>query len=139
VKELRWLSLREVLTIHERQLGRFGGAPGIRDQGMLESALSRPRNKWEYERADVVDLAAAYAFGIVRNHPFVDGNKRVGFLTMAAFLRLNGLHFAPSPEAATKATMALAAGEIDESGFARWILDNVSTRPTGGKRRSSFR
>jgi death on curing protein len=131
--------LKEVLVIHERQLGRFGGAPGIRDQGMLESALSRPRNKWEYERADVVDLAAAYAFGIVRNHPFVDGNKRVGFLAMGAFLRLNGLRFAPSQEAATAATMALAAGEIDEAGFARWILDNIPTRAARANRRSSFR
>jgi death-on-curing protein len=129
VRTLRWLSLQEVLVIHERQLGRFGGAPGIRDQGMLESALSRPRNKWEYERADIVDLAAAYAFGIARNHPFVDGNKRVAFLAMATFLRLNGLHFAPSPESATAATLVLAAGEIDETGFARWILDNVSASP----------
>jgi death-on-curing protein len=126
VREPRWLSLNEVLVTHERQLGRFGGAPGIRDQGMLESALSRPRNKWEYERADIVELAAAYAFGIARNHPFVDGNKRVAFLAMAAFLRLNGVHFAPSQEAATAATMALAAGEIDETGFARWIVDNIA-------------
>jgi len=129
--------LKEVLVIHERQLGSFGGAPGIRDQGTLESALSRPRNKWEYERADIVDLGAAYAFGIARNHPFVDGNKRVAFLAMAAFLRLNGLHFAPSQEAATAATLALAAGEIDEVGFARWILDNISVRPVRRDRRSS--
>jgi death-on-curing protein len=132
VRKLRWLSLKEVLVIHESQLGRFGGAPGIRDQGMLESALSRPVNKWEYERADVVDLAAAYAFGIARNHPFVDGNKRVAFLAMAAFLRLNGLRFAPSQEAATAAMLALASGEIDEAGFARWIIDNV---PTVARRR----
>ena len=129
MRNLRWLSLEEVLVIHERQLGRFGGAPGIRDQGMLESALSRPRNKWEYERAEIVDLGAAYAFGIARNHPLVDGNKRVAFLTMAAFLRLNGVQFAPSPEAATAATLALAAGEIDEAAFARWIADNISARP----------
>jgi death on curing protein len=127
------------LVIHERQLGRFGGAAGIRDQGMLESALSRPRNKWEYERADLVDLAAAYAFGIVRNHPFVDGNKRVGFLAMGAFLRLNGLHFAPSQEVATTATLALAAGEIDETGFARWILDNIRNGSAPRSRRSSLR
>jgi len=125
VRKLRWLSLKEVLVIHERQLGRFGGAVGIRDQGMLESALARPVNKWEYERADLVDLGAAYAFGIARNHPFVDGNKRVAFLAMAGFLRLNGLRFAPSQEAATAAMVALASGEIDEAGFARWIIDNV--------------
>ena len=126
MRKLRWLSLEEVLVIHERQLGRFGGAAGIRDQGMLESALSRPRNKWEYEHADVVELAAAYAFGIARNHPFVDGNKRVAFLAMATFLRLNGVHFAPSQEAATAAILALAAGEIDETGFARWLVDNIA-------------
>jgi death on curing protein len=126
VSKLRWLSLEEVLVIHERQLGRFGGAAGIRDQGMLESALSRPRNKWEYERADIVELAAAYGFGIARNHPFVDGNKRVAFLATAAFLRLNGVHFAPSQEAATAAMLALAAGEIDETGFARWLVDNIT-------------
>lgn len=129
MRKPRWLSLREVLVIHERQLGRFGGAAGIRDQGMLESALSRPVNKWEYERADIVDLAAAYAFGIARNHPFVDGNKRVAFLAMGAFLRLNGLRFAPSQEAATAAMLALASGEIDETGLARWIIDNVPTVP----------
>jgi len=126
VRQLRWLSLEEVLVIHERQLGRFGGAAGIRDQGMLESALSRPRNKWEYEHADIVELAAAYAFGIARNHPFVDGNKRVAFLAMAAFLRLNGVHFAPSQEAATAAILALAAGEIDETGLTRWLVDNIA-------------
>ncbi|HXW23788.1 MAG TPA: type II toxin-antitoxin system death-on-curing family toxin [Xanthobacteraceae bacterium] len=122
----RWLTIDEALVIHERQLGRFGGAAGLRDRGMLESALSRPVNKWEYEGADLVDLAAAYAFGVARNHPFVDGNKRVAFLTMAAFLRLNGLHFAPSQKAATAAMLALASGEIDEAGLARWIMDNVS-------------
>jgi len=130
VSELRWLSLEEVLVIHERQLGRFGGAPGIRDRGALESALARPVNKWMYERADIVDLAAAYAFGIARNHPFFDGNKRVAFLTMAAFLRLNGVRFAPSQEAATAAMLALASDEIDEAGFARWIIDNVASAPT---------
>jgi len=129
VRKPRWISLKEVLVIHERQLARFGGAAGIRDQGMLESALSRPVNKWEYERADIVDLAAAYAFGIARNHPFVDGNKRVAFLAMATFLRLNGLRLAPSQEAATAAMLALASGEIDEAGFARWIIDNVPTVP----------
>lgn len=127
MSDWRWLSLEEVLIIHERQLSRFGGASGLRDRGALESALSRPVNKWMYEHADVVDLATAYAFGIARNHPFVDGNKRVAFLTMAAFLRLNGVRFAPTQQAATAAMLALAAGEIDEAGFARWILDNISS------------
>jgi death-on-curing protein len=130
VKKPRWLSLKVVLVIHERQLERFGGAPGIRDHGMLESALSRPINKWEYERADIVELGAAYAFGIAKNHPFVDGNKRVAFLSMAAFLRLNRVRFAPSQEAATAAMQALASGEIEETGLARWIIDNVSAART---------
>lgn len=123
--EPRWLSLEEVLVIHERQLNRFGGPPGLRDRGALESALSRPVNKWSYEGAELIELAAAYAFGIARNHPFVDGNKRTAFLVMATFLRLNGIRFAPSQEAATAAMYALAAGEIEENGFARWIADNV--------------
>ena len=121
----RWLALEEVLVVHERQLGRFGGAPSIRDRGALESALSRPVNRWAYEKAGIVELAGAYAFGIARNHPFVDGNKRVAFLAMAAFLRLNGVNFAPTQEAATAAMLALASGEIDEQGFTRWIADNV--------------
>lgn len=123
--EPRWLSLQEVLVTQERQLSRFGGAPGVRDRGALESALSRPMNKWSYESAGLTDLAAAYAFGIARNHPFVDGNKRTAFLVAATFLRLNGIHFAPSQEGATAAMYALAAGELDENGFARWIADNI--------------
>jgi death-on-curing protein len=125
VSEPRWLTLDEIIITHERQLARFGGAAGIRDQGALESALSRPRNKWLYEDAGPAILAAAYAHGIVKNHPFVDGNKRVGFLAMAAFLRLNGLRFAPAQPAATAMMVSLATGEIDEAGLARWIGDNL--------------
>ena len=125
MSEPRWLTFDEVLVIHERQLARFGGAEGLRDRGMLESALSRPQNKWLYEQHGLVELAAAYAFGIAKNHPFVDGNKRVSFITMTAFLRLNGIHFAPPQEAATAIIRDLAAGLVDESGLARWIGDNL--------------
>jgi death-on-curing protein len=125
MREPRWLSLDEVRVAHERQLARFGGGAGIRDPGLLESALDRPRNKWAYGEADLVKLAAAYAFGVARNHPFVDGNKRVAFLTMAAFLRLNGIRFAPSQEGATAIILGLAAGEVGEEGLARWIRDNL--------------
>jgi len=125
VTEPRWLTLEQVLITHERQLQRFGGAPGVRDRGALESALSRPLNKWAYERSGLVELAATDAFGIARNHPFVEGNKRVAFLAMAAFLRLNGIDFSPPQEAAIAAILALAAGSIDEDGLARWIADNV--------------
>jgi death-on-curing protein len=125
MSEPRWLTLEEILITHERQLALFGGAAGIRDGGMLESALMRPQNKWQYQSADLAALAAAYAFGIAKNHPFVDGNKRVAFLAMAGFLRLNGVKFAPTQEAATAAILAVAAGEVSEEGLARWISDNL--------------
>ena len=125
MSEPRWLTLEEILITHERQLALFGGAAGIRDRGMLESALMRPQNKWQYESADLAALAAAYAFGIAKNHPFVDGNKRVAFLAMAGFLRLNRVKFAPTQEAATAAILAVAAGEVSEEGLARWISDNL--------------
>ena len=130
--EPRWLTLEQLLVTHERQLQRFGGAPGMRDRGALESALSRPVNKWAYENSGLIELAAAYAFGIARNHPFVDGNKRVAFLAMAAFLRLNGMDFRPPQETATAAILAVAAGNIDEDGLARWIADNVPAAASDG-------
>lgn len=123
-EEPDWLTKEDVLDAHARQLRVFGGASGIRDEGGLESALSRPMNKWRYESLELPELAAAYAFGIVRNHPFVDGNKRAGFMAMIGFLVLNGVDFAPDPVEATAIILALAANEIDESGLARWIRDN---------------
>lgn len=122
--EPEWLTVEDVVDTHARQLRIFGGASGIRDQGALESAIGRPINKWRYEAAELPELAAAYAFGIVRNHPFVDGNKRAGFMAMVGFLILNGVAFDPDPVEATAVTLALAAGEIDESGLTRWIRDN---------------
>ncbi|MBB5752537.1 type II toxin-antitoxin system death-on-curing family toxin [Prosthecomicrobium pneumaticum] len=126
MSEPRWLREEEIRITHERQLARFGGAIGIRDVGALRSALDRPRNKWAYEQADLVTLGAAYAFGIARNHPFVDGNKRVAFLAMIGFLRLNGVRFAPPPAEATGVMLKLAAGEIDEAGLVRWIADSLA-------------
>ena len=119
-----WLTVEDVVETHSRQLRIFGGAVGIRDEGALESAIGRPINKRRYEEADLAELAAAYAFGIVRNHPFVDGNKRAGFMAMVGFLILNGMPFAPDAVEATAVTLALAAGEIDEAGLTRWIRDN---------------
>jgi death-on-curing protein len=124
--EPRWLTRDEVIALHEKQLARFGGPSGIRDVGMLESALDRPRNKWAYEGADVLQLGSAYAFGIARNHPFIDGNKRAAFVAMMLFLRLNGVLFRPSQPEATQAMLKLAAGEIAEDGFTRWIRDRLS-------------
>lgn len=123
-REPEWLSLDDIIEVHRRQLQTFGGAAGLRDKGALESALARPQNKWHMASADLPELAAAYAFGIVRNHPFVDGNKRAGFLAMAGFLILNGVAFAPQPDEATAIILALAAGEVGEEGLARWIRDN---------------
>ena len=91
---------------------------------MLRSALERPINKWHYERAEMAELAAAYAFGLAKNHAFVDGNKRVAFLAMMVFLRTNAVPFAPDPAHATKIIMALAAGEVSEASLTRWIRDN---------------
>lgn len=124
--EPKWLTLREITVTHERQLSRFGGAAGIRDQGLLESALQRPINKWQYEKAGFPELAAAYGYGIANNHPFVDGNKRVAFLALAGFLRKNGLSFSPSQAEATAIILGVAAGEIGEEGLTRWIADNLA-------------
>lgn len=123
--EPRWVTLGQVVALQMRELSVFGGAAGTRDPGALESAINRPINRWRYESPDLAELAAAYAFGIARNHPFIDGNKRAAFLTMAAFLIKNDLMFAPEPDDATAAILALAAGELDEDGLARWIRDNI--------------
>lgn len=118
------LSADVVADIHSEQLALFGGPDGIRDLGLLESALARPVNRFAYGETDMAALAAAYAFGIARNHPFVDGNKRVSLLALIIFLRLNGIAFAPSEADAAAIILALAAGEVDEYGLTRWIRDN---------------
>jgi death on curing protein len=123
-EEPHWITYDQAIAIHSRQLRRFGGAAGLRDEGMLRSALERPINKWHYEQAEPAELAAAYAFGLAKNHAFVDGNKRVAFLAMMVFLRTNGVRFAPDPAHATKIIMALAAGEVSEASLTRWIRDN---------------
>ncbi len=126
MSEPRWISLSQAIRIHAEQLAIFGGPAGIRDQTMLESALARPQNKWSYGESDLVILAAAYAFGIARNHPFVDGNKRAAFMVMMIFLRKNGVTFAPLEPEASEAIIGLAAGEIDEDGLSRWIKDTLA-------------
>jgi death on curing protein len=118
------ITYEQAIAIHSRQLRRFGGAPGLRDEGLLRSALERPTNKWHYERPELPELAAAYAFGLAKNHAFVDGNKRIAFMTMVAFLRKNGVRFAPEQAHATSIMMSLAAGEVSEESLTRWIRDN---------------
>ncbi len=119
-----WLELSIVIDVHSEQLALFGGPEGVRDIGMLESALARPMNKFAYGETDLAALAASYAFGIARNHPFVDGNKRAAFASIIVFLGLNGIEFDVPPAAATAMILSLAAGEVAEDGLTRWIRDN---------------
>jgi death-on-curing protein len=119
-----WLEVDEVIDMHAEQLAIFGGPEGIRDHGLLESAVLRPVNQWHYGQTDLAALAAAYAFGLARNHAFVDGNKRIAFHAMMVFLRGNGIAFAPDPAHATEIILSLAAGEVSEESLTRWIRDN---------------
>jgi len=124
VTEPEWLDTDIVLDIHAEQLAIFGGGDGMRDLALLESALARPLNKFAYGETDIAALAAAYAFGIARNHLFVDGNKRAAFGAMIVFLGLNGIDLDVPPEDATAIILEVAAGEINEDGLARWLRDN---------------
>ena len=119
-----WLTRQIIVAIHDEQLAVHGGAAGLRDEGLLESALDRPRNRWAYEQAELAELAAAYAFGIARNHPFVDGNKRTSLLALYTFLGVNGIDFVVAEADAAAMILALAAGEVSEQSLARWIRDN---------------
>jgi death-on-curing protein len=119
----RWLSERLVRSVHLEQLAEHGGALGVRDDGLLASAIARPAQLAAYGQPppDAAALAAAYAFGIVRNHPFVDGNKRVGFILAAAFLEMNGQGLRLEERDVVEKTLALAAGELDEACYAAWL------------------
>jgi len=122
--EPKWLPYDQIIAIHSRQLRRFGGAAGLRDEGLLRSAVERPINKWHYEQAELPDLAAAYGFGLAKNHAFGDGNKRIAFMALMTFLRKSGVRFAPDQAHATTMMLSLAAGEVSEQSLARWIRDN---------------
>jgi death-on-curing protein len=125
VSEPVWLDRDLVLDIHAEQLALFGGADGLRDEGLLESALARPLNKHAYGEEELAALAAAYAFGLARNHAFIDGNKRVAFAAILVSLGLNGIDFDVMPAAATAIILDLAAGLVSEEGLTRWIRDNL--------------
>lgn len=121
-----WIEERDAIALHDRLLALDGGPAGVRDKGLLESALARPRQLHAYGKSpDAVDLATAYTAGIVRNHPFVDGNKRTGFILGALFLEMNGYRLTASEEDATQAVLGLAAGTLDETAFAVWMRANV--------------
>ena len=124
MKEPDWFTYEQAVAAHSLQLRRYGGAAGLRDEGALRSALERPVNKWHYDKAELPELAAAYAFGIAKNHAFVDGNKRIAFIAMVAFLRKNGVVFKSDQGQSTAIILAVAAGEVSEGSLARWIRDN---------------
>jgi death-on-curing protein len=125
MKEPLWIDLHDALSLHDRLLALDAGAAGVRSQPLLESALARPRQLYAYgDSPDIVDLAAAYTFGIVRNHAFMDGNKRTGFVTGVLFLELNGYQFTASEEDAAEAVFRLAAGKLSEVAFGRWMPKN---------------
>jgi death-on-curing protein len=128
-----WVEEREALALHDKLLALYGGPAGLRDQALLQSALARAAQLIAYGDApDIIDLAAAYTVGIVRNHPFVDGNKRTGFVVGVLFLELNGYQFAASEEDAAQAVLNLAAGQIDELGYTGFLRAN--SKRTGRKR-----
>ena len=124
----RWLDRRAIELLHGESLAEHGGASGLRDEGLLESALARPLNLALDGHPDVADLAAAYGVGLARNHPFVDGNKRVAFLAVGLFLALNGWRLVVSQADATLTVLAVAAGQIDEAVFARWLREHSASR-----------
>jgi death on curing protein len=135
VKEPHWLSFGVTLAIHSEVLARFGGQDGVRDEGLLRSALDRPRNQLAHGRTSLFDLAADYAAGIIRNHPFMDGNKRTGFIAAYTFLGINGQRLEATEEDAVLKTLALAAGEIDASAYAAWLEQScvpLAPRPAAG-------
>jgi death-on-curing protein len=126
VSEPEWVLRDTVLRFHERLLTEFGGGSGIRDEALLDSALNRPKNLFLYGNPSLTELAGSYAFGLIRNHPFVDGNKRIGFAVSALFLLLNGKTLISDENDAFLQTLALAAGQITERDFAIWLQENVS-------------
>ena len=122
-----WVPNRAVYIIHDRQIARHGGGSGLRDEGLLQGALQRPINKWQYENSDTFGCAAAYAFDVAKAHAFVDGNKRTAFVTSVTFLRLNGWHFVTEPAEGVTFMGDLASGAVSEESFRNW-LESWSTK-----------
>jgi death-on-curing protein len=121
-----WIEKAVALAIHDRQLAEHGGGAGVRDDGLLESALARPVNQWTYGQDDPCHLAAAYAFGVVRNHPFVDGNKRTGWVLARLFLALNQIALTFDPADATRTMLAFAASALSEDELADWFRQHCA-------------
>ena len=125
---MRWISKRALLLLHDESLAQHGGASGVRDEGLLESALARPENLAAYGSPDVAELAASYAFDLGKNHPFVDGNKRAAFLAAGLFLALNGQRLAVAQAEATVMVLDLAASDITEEAFGNWLRAHLQPR-----------
>ena len=128
MKKWIWIDARAIVAIHDEQLAEHGGAAGTRDQGLLASALSRPINLAAYEKPDAAALAASYAVGLAKNHPFVDGNKRTAFVALELFLALNGFELDASDVDCVLTMLAVASGEMDEPMLAEWIRHNIKKR-----------
>jgi len=135
VKDWTWIEPAVLRAVHAEQLAEHGGAAGIRDEGLFESAVARPRQLAAYGAPDLADLAAAYGFGLARNHPFIDGNKRTAFVAVELFLALNGATLVASDVDCVTTMLAVAAGDLEEAPFAAWIRRHLGSRepaPPGG-------
>lgn len=119
-----WMDYVDALAIHEKMIGQHGGSTGLRDRGLLESALAKPMHRYFYEKAIVPELAASYAAGVVLNHPFLDGNKRTGFMLAVGFIEINGWRFSADEADAVVQTLALATGDLSEHKYADWLTQN---------------
>jgi death-on-curing protein len=128
-----WLTRQLILAIHDEQLAEHGGSAGVRDEGLLESALARPLNRVGYGEPDLSELAAVYAIGLVRNHPFIDGNKRTGFAALFMFLALNGADFEPPEVDATIAVLRLASGDLNDDDFIAWVRSHTRVPQDQGR------
>ncbi len=124
MKEPRWITRDETLALHQLMLEEYGGISGVRDDNMLQSALAKPQQNFAYAKPDLSELAASYAYGVVKNHPFLDGNKRTGFMLAVSFIELNVLRFTATEVDAALRTLALAAGEMTEPAYAAWLKAN---------------
>ncbi len=124
MKEPIWLNHQDCLAIHEMMLSQHGGLAGVRDEGWLEAALAKPKNLFAYGSPTLPEMAASYAAGIILNHPFIDGNKRTGFMLAATFLELNGMVFTATEESVIEATLGLASGKLKQTAYAQWLKDN---------------
>jgi death-on-curing protein len=125
VKEPLWIEARDALEIHKRMLALHGSAPGVRDEGLLDSALARPRRQFACASQSMIEMATAYTAGIVQTHPFIDGDKRTGFVVGNLFVEMNGFVFTASEAEAAQVVLELAAGTVDKTGFAAFLRDNA--------------